>query len=252
MARGPRSLDRGRPPVRWGRTVGSLATMTSASSRTAATHVVWDWNGTLFDDQHLVVGALNAVLDEVGLERTDLATYQRLYTRPVQRFYERLFGRPIQPDEWQRIDDVYHHGYRSALHEATLAADAADALATVEESGGTQSLLSMWRHHELVGLVDELGIAGRFARVDGVRGEGGGHKAPFLEAHLERLIHLAGDDPDRVVMVGDALDDAAAAAHVGARCVLYDGGSHPRAELERAGVPVASSLTDAVEMLHTR
>jgi phosphoglycolate phosphatase-like HAD superfamily hydrolase len=210
-------------------------------------HVVWDWNGTLFDDQHLVLGALHAVLDDAGLPRIDLATYQRLYTRPVKLFYERLFDRPIPAEEWAHLDEVYHRGYREALHDAGLAADADAALDLVDGTDASQSLLSMWRHHELLPLVERLGIDDRFVRIDGVRGPGGGTKAPYLEAHLAELAHLAGDDPSRVVVIGDALDDAAAAAHVGTRCVLYDGGSHPRAELETAGVPVASTLVEALE-----
>jgi phosphoglycolate phosphatase-like HAD superfamily hydrolase len=211
-------------------------------------HIVWDWNGTLFDDQHLVLEGLGAVLDAAGLPRVDLATYQRLYTRPVQRFYERLFGRPIAPDEWERLDDVYHAGYRAALERAGLAADAELALGRVAATGRSQSLLSMWRHDELVPLVDRLGITGHFARIDGLRGPAGGLKAPHLEAHLRELVHLAGDDPSEVLVIGDALDDAAAAAAIGARCVLYDGGSHPREELAAAGAPVASSLTGALEL----
>jgi phosphoglycolate phosphatase-like HAD superfamily hydrolase len=207
-------------------------------------HVVWDWNGCLFDDQHLVIEGLNAVLDDAGLPRVDVAIYQRLYTRPVKVFYERLFGRPIDTGEWEHLDEVYHHGYRAALDRADLNADAHEALALVEEDDRTQSLLSMWRHAELVPLVTELGIHERFVRVDGLRGAGGGLKAPHLEAHLRAVRRGA----DEVLVVGDALDDAAAAAHVGARCVLYDGGSHPRAELQRAGVPVASSLTEALDV----
>lgn len=209
-------------------------------------HIVWDWNGTLFDDQHLVVEGLNAVMDDAGVPRVDLETYQRLYTRPVQRFYERLLGRPIGPEEWERFDASYHAGYREALDRAQLAADAHDALDQVHSAGGSQSLLSMWRHDELVPLVDGLGIADRFARIDGVRGRGGGIKAPFLQAHLDRLVEDRGARPATVLVVGDALDDAAAAAEVGADCVLYDGGSHPRAQLEAAGVPVAGTLTQAL------
>ena len=211
-------------------------------------HVVWDWNGTLLDDQHVVVEALNAVLDDAGLPEVDLATYQRLYTRPVRLLYERLFGREVAPDEWQRIDDVYHAGYRAAQARARLAPDAEQALDAVAADGWTQSLLSMYRHEELVPLVERLGIDDRFVRIDGLRGPGGGVKAPHLEAHLARVLHVAGDDPSRVLVVGDALDDAAAAAHVGVACILYDGGSHPRQELDRAGVPVADSLSHALEL----
>ncbi len=40
--------------------------------------------------------------------------------------------------------------------------------------------------------------------------------------------------------------DADAVVRVGVACVLYDGGSHPRHELESTGYPVADSLTEAV------
>ena len=209
-------------------------------------HVVWDWNGTLFDDQHLVIEGLNAVLDEVGVDRVDLETYQRLYTRPVQVFYERLLGRPVGPEEWGRIDAVFHAGYRAALDRARLTADAGDALDLVADTGGSQSLLSMFPHAQLVPLVEGLGIAPRFAVVDGLRGAGGGVKAPYLERHLDRVARAVPRSPQQVVVIGDALDDAAAAQQVGVDCVLYDGGSHPRSELERAGVPVADTLPAAV------
>jgi len=211
-------------------------------------HVVFDWNGTLLDDQALVVDALNAVLADRGLPPTDLATYQRLYTRPVQTFYERLFGRPIEPGEWEHLDDVYHDGYALALERARLAVDAEVALDRVAGVGCSQSLLSMYRHEQLVPLVQRLGVDGHFLRIDGLQGAGGGHKAPHLETHLARILPLTGAAPDEILVVGDAIDDAVAADHVGARCVLYDGGSHPRAELEATGLPVTDSLTEALEV----
>jgi phosphoglycolate phosphatase-like HAD superfamily hydrolase len=55
-------------------------------------------------------------------------------------------------------------------------------------------------------------------------------------------------DPGQVVVIGDAVDDAVAAAHVGARAVLYTGGSHSRISLQAAGVPVVDSLAEAVEV----
>ncbi|MFU8839162.1 MAG: HAD family hydrolase [Nitriliruptoraceae bacterium] len=211
-------------------------------------HIVWDWNGTLFDDQPMVIAGLNVALAAAGLPPTDQETYQRLYTRPVQVFYERLFGRPIEAGEWRVIDEAFHAGYREAIVDARLATDASDALQRAEEAGISQSLLSMYRHDDLLPLLDRFAIAGRFLRVDGLRGEGGGVKAPYLAAHLERVAAANGGTPAEVLVIGDAKDDAAAAAHVGAACVLYDGGSHPREELEDTGFPVASTLTEALEL----
>lgn len=208
--------------------------------------LVWDWNGTLLADQHVVLDALNALLDQRGMPRATMETYRSLYTRPVRVFYERLFGRPIGDDEWDEVDQHFHDSYHAAVAEAALAHDAHEALAHVADTHAAQSLLSMARHEHLVPLVHGAGIADHFVRIDGLRGPSGARKAGALVEHLAAVPLEV--DPSRVVLVGDAIDDADAAAAVGAACVLYDGGSHPREELERAGVPVASSLVEALDL----
>ncbi len=210
-------------------------------------HVVWDWNGTLLDDLPLVVESVNVLMAERGLDPITVADYTATYTRPVRVFYERLFGRAVDDDEWAHVDDVFHTAYDAAVEDhASLMAGARDALAAVADRGLTQSLLSMYRHARLVPLVERFGILHRFEVVQGVRGAGGGHKLPHLEAHLERMIHVHGGDPTGVVVIGDAIDDAVAAEHVGAACVLLASGSHPVEELEQAGVPVVTTLPGAL------
>jgi phosphoglycolate phosphatase-like HAD superfamily hydrolase len=103
----------------------------------------------------------------------------------------------------------------------------------------------MFPHPDLIPLVERLGIAAFFDRIDGLSGGSPGDlKAGYLERHLRNLI--AGEDPRSVVVIGDTPDDAIAALHVGARPILYDGGSHHRQDLEATGAPVASSLREAV------
>ncbi|HEV8426005.1 MAG TPA: HAD family hydrolase [Actinomycetes bacterium] len=205
-------------------------------------HLVWDWNGTLFDDQVAVVAAVNDALSLLGVPPIDADRYRSHFTRPVQRFYEQVVGRAVSADEWQALDEAYHDGYQARLERLALASDARAALAAAEAAGLPQSLLSMWRHQDLVALVERLGIDHFFVRVDGLRRPGGGGKAEHLVAHLAAL-ELA---PQTVVLVGDSLDDLAAARAVGARCVLYDGGSHHRHALEATGVPVVDTLTAAL------
>lgn len=209
-------------------------------------HVVWDWNGCLFDDNHVVVEAVNAVLHAWQRPGITAADYRRHYTRPVRTFYQRLLGRPIDDSEWSRLDELYHDAYRAGLDRAGLAADADRALAHAAGSGTSQSLLSMWRHDELVELVRRFGLDGRFVRVDGLRGPPGGRKAAALRRHLDALPRDV--DPADVVVIGDALDDADAARQVGTGCVLYQGGTHRRSELASAGVPVAGTLVDALRL----
>ena len=216
-------------------------------------HIIWDWNGTLFDDLDIVVAAANDSLAVLGAAPIDADGYRDHYTRPVHLFYDGILGRPITDDEMAMANDEFFAGYRARIHTGQLAADAGRALDRVADSGGTQSVLSMASHHELVALVDGFGIGSYMSAVEGSIGPTGGTKLRLLERHLEMLSTGIGIRRDTVVVVGDSLDDANAATRAGVDAVLYDGGSHHRAMLDGAGVPVAGvpvagSLVEAVDL----
>jgi phosphoglycolate phosphatase-like HAD superfamily hydrolase len=213
-------------------------------------HVIWDWNGTLYDDADVVVAAVNDVLANHGRPPIDADYYRTHYQRPVRSFYERLLGTPLTDDDWQAVDDVFHIGYGGRLADVVLSGGAEAALRRVADLGCTQSVLSMWRHDDLLRVVAELGVDGYFVHVDGLEGPPGGNKSDKLPDHLHVLAETVGVEPDSIVMIGDALDDAAAAEATGIRCVLYDSGSsHHRDALEAVGVPVADSLLHAVDIV---
>lgn len=209
-------------------------------------HVVWDWNGTLFNDLEIVVDAVSRGIATMGASPIDMDTYRTHYTRPVKVFYDRILGRPVSETEWHELDRAFHAGYRALLDRARLTDDASEALDTVRQGGHTQSLLSMFPHQELIPLTQRLDVARYFDRIDGLTGPPGAPKAAYLESHLRLL--TVGEDPSTIAVIGDTPDDAVAAAHVGAACVLYDGGSHHRADLAVMGVPVVGTLLEAVEV----
>jgi phosphoglycolate phosphatase-like HAD superfamily hydrolase len=206
-------------------------------------HIVWDWNGTLFHDIDAIIGATNAAFAELGLEPLTLEKYRELYCVPVPKFYERLIGRLPSEAEWEVMDDIFHRYYAEHRVSCGLTAGAAELLAAWRSAGRSQSILSMYVHEELVPLVRGFGIEPHFIRVDGRTGPSGGSKAEHMVRHLASLKSVA---PDRTVVIGDAADDAVAAQYVGARAVLYTGGSHSRASLEAVGVPVVDTLEEAV------
>ncbi|MER6281418.1 HAD hydrolase-like protein [Streptomyces sp900105245] len=210
----------------------------------ASAHIVWDWNGTLFHDNDAIIGATNAAFAELGLAPITLEQYRSLYCVPVPKFYERLLGRLPTDAEWELMDGVFHRCYAEHRVRCGLTAGAAELLAGWRSAGRSQSLLSMYGHAELVPLVRGFGIEAHFLRVDGRTGPSGGSKAEHMVRHLQALTGVA--DPARTVVIGDAADDAVAAKHVGARAVLYTGGSHSRASLEAVGVPVVDTLEEAV------
>lgn len=211
----------------------------------AVRHIIWDWNGTLLDDLPVVVGAVDHTVRRLGGDPVTHDDYRDHYTRPVRLLYERLTGHTLTDAEWRMIDREFHRVYHDRVHEVELAEHAVAALDSVLSVGQTQSLLSMYAHPELVDVVDRFDIGHYFIHVQGLVGLPGGRKAEHLERHLADL-RTRGVEAGTTVMIGDTPDDAHAAADHGIPCVLYDGGSHHRRDLEQVGVPVVDSLPAAV------
>lgn len=209
-----------------------------------SSHLVWDWNGTLLDDLRIVVEAVNRAIAVFDLPPVTADDYRDHYTRPVRHFYDRLFGRVVADEEWLRLNTEFHDAYFELAHQVDLAPGARQAMDVLEDSGWSQSLLSMSPQDWLDGIVTRLGIHDRFEIVDGLSGPTGGLKARHLEEHLEVL----GLDGTAVVVVGDTPDDVAAARHVGARAILFHGGSHHIGVLEAEGVPIAETIEEAARL----
>ncbi|MGR3938683.1 HAD family hydrolase [Streptomyces sp. BRA346] len=207
------------------------------------THIVWDWNGTLFHDIDVVIQATNASFGEIGLPPITLERYRELYCVPVPLFYERLMGRLPTDEEWEVMDEAFHRHYWALAESAGLALGARELLTEWQSAGLTQSLCSLAPHENLMPLVRTHGIERHFVRVDGRTGQSTTGKAEQMVRHLAALERVP---PQRIVVIGDAVDDAVAAQHVGARAVLYTGGSHSRTSLLSAGVPVVDTLEEAV------
>jgi phosphoglycolate phosphatase-like HAD superfamily hydrolase len=210
----------------------------------AHSHLVWDWNGTLLDDLPIVIDAVNRSIGAFGVNAITADDYRDHYTRPVRHFYDRIFARPITDEEWLRLNAGFHEAYFEAATHVELAPGAREAMHRLSEAGWTQSLLSMSPHDWLEGIVERLAITETFEMVDGLSGPTGGAKAIHLEEHLD-MLEVPGES---VVVVGDTPDDVAAARHVGARAILFHGGSHHMEVLVSQGVPIAETIEEAVEL----
>ncbi len=210
-------------------------------------HIIWDWNGTLLDDFAVILDAVNVSLAEVGESEITADDYRRHFTRPIRDFYVGLLGREVDDSFMDRVNDRFFSAYIEGFPAARLTSDAAAALADVDERGSTQSVASMAPHDVLVSTITRFRVADWMLAVDGHRGVVGETKAEHLREHVTRLLELHdGLSRDGMIVIGDTLDDAAAAVDAGVGCVLYDGGSHLRADLEAVGVPVAATLVEAV------
>ncbi len=210
------------------------------------THIVWDWNGTLLNDNHANLAAVNAVCEMFGRDPVELDHWRSFFRRPLLPCYEELLGRALEEEDWERVEELYHSSYLRHLPSCELTPGVPDVLHEWARGGGTQSLLSMASHDHLVPLVTERGLTSHFTRVDGRRFQTEhDSKAEHLLRHLEHQ----DVDPSRVVLIGDIDDDARAAHGAGAHSILVTSGLMSPERLRATGSLVVDSPEEAVAVL---
>ncbi|KOX23880.1 HAD family hydrolase [Nocardiopsis sp. NRRL B-16309] len=214
--------------------------------RNDITHIVWDWNGTLLDDNHANLAAVNAVCAAFGRPPVELEYWRSVFRRPLVPCYEELLGRAFADGEWERAEELYDSHYLEHLPSCSLSEGVPDVLHTWRDGGGSQSLLSMASHDHLVPLVAERGLTGHFERVDGRRFE---TEQDSKAEHLVRHLDQQGVDPAKVVLIGDIDDDARAAREAGANAILVTSGLMAPERLAATGALVVDTPVAAVSAL---
>ncbi len=215
-------------------------------SQTPVAHVVWDWNGTLFDDFGLTAEIARRTLETMGVPDVTGEDIRDSFRRPFSDFYAQLFGRPITHAELDYIRECYEVEYDAEVFGLGLQPDAEPAMDLVAAHPATQSLLSMAHDEQLQALVDHHRIRSRFVRVEGSpTSDNDGNKADRLVRHLAAI----SVEPGRTVIIGDTVDDHEAALSAGATSVLVTTGSTSRASLERTGAPVVDTLLAAATLV---
>jgi phosphoglycolate phosphatase len=206
-----------------------------------ATHVVWDWNGTLLDDLHCCVEVANTLLGEFGLPLLDgVAAYQSKFRFPIIAYYDELGFDISAAGNFDAAARRYLELYATAATSCGLHTGARDVLEQLRAAGIHQVVISA---SEQANLHAQLAPFGLEELLDGAHGIEDIYAAS-KEALARRWIAEAGVDASDVVFVGDSEHDFEIAAALGAGCVLFSGGHHARAHLDTLGVPVVDRLAE--------
>lgn len=191
--------------------------------------ILWDWNGTLFDDTDAAIGALNDQLVCRGLKPITREYYRAHFAFPVRSFYAQV-GMDLEHEDWNALAQGYHDAYHA--RPAQPNAEAVAALSLAREAGCRQAIVSALRQDYLDATVARFGLTDFFAALIGADNLDGGSKLARAQAFLlqDRAAHGA---RERYVLIGDALHDAEVAEALGIGCVLFSGGSHAGERLAR-------------------
>ena len=174
-------------------------------------HVIWDWNGTLFDDAHLCVDVMNRLLAARGLPLLTPERYQELFGFPVVDYNRRL-GFDFAREPFEQVGSEFMAGYERRRLEGALRPEAPAVLAAFRRAGAGQSVLSAYRSDTLAELVAHFGIRGFFEAVIG----GDDHYARGKTEQGLAGMRRSGVAPGEVLLIGDTVHDFEVARAMGA------------------------------------
>lgn len=207
------------------------------------THIIWDFNGTLFADIDAGIVSVNTMLAERGIKTIQsVEEYREIFRFPVIDYYRDL-GFDFDAEPFDVLAPIWIDLYNKNSANAPLQEGALETLQAFQALGIPQLLLSATEINMLRGQLDTLGITEYFDEIMGLDNIHAHSKKAIALDWLERMPSA------RPLFIGDSLHDAEVASALAADCVLVANGHQSRQRLEESGYPVFSSLPNMLENL---
>ena len=204
-------------------------------------HIIWDWNGTLFDDTWLCVSVINGLLARRNLPTLTIETYRAIFTFPVRDYYQTI-GLDFGQDSFEDLSIEFMAQYEARRNECTLYPHARSALTHIKQAGPGQSILSAYPHHDLVNVVRRFELENFFERLVGLGDIYATSKVELGQNWMRELGHAQSE----VLLIGDTVHDFEVAQAIGADCILVAGGHNSKERLHQCAVRVVDSLQEIV------
>jgi phosphoglycolate phosphatase len=207
--------------------------------------VVFDFDGTLVDSQHMIIAAMARAFTGLRLPPPADERVRRAIGLPLEQVIERLA--PDEPMERRaRLVELYKQAFfdlrQQPDHFEPMFPGALAALDALTSAGLQLGIATGKGRRGLMFMVEKLGLADRFAVLQSADdAPGKPHPGMLLNA-----MAATGIDPSSTVMIGDTSFDMAMAVNAGVRGIGVAWGYHPADELARAGATTIVGRFDEV------
>jgi phosphoglycolate phosphatase len=199
--------------------------------------IIWDWNGTLWNDTWLCVEINNHMLARRGLPPVTPEIYRARLCFPVTAYYRQL-GFNYDTDPYARLAEEFIGEYHRRRFECTLHPEARELIRLFRTLEIPQSVLSAYEQKALRQAADHFQLTGFFDEIIGLNDI---YAAGKVE-NGKQYIATSCVNPADILFVGDTVHDFEVAEAMGVQCALVANGHNSRKRLEACGVPVFDSL----------
>lgn len=201
--------------------------------------IIWDWNGTLFNDIDICINSINQLLSNRNLPVLTKEYYLEVFDFPVQDYYERI-GFDFVKEPFEIPAHQFIEIYFNTITKAQLHKTAYTTLSTFAQKGYRQLMLSAAEQLKLNELFIKFNINFFFESVQGLSH----HYATSKIALGISMLNNLGIPPESACLIGDTTHDYEVAKAIGCKSILVANGHQSRKRLDKTGTSVVNNLNE--------
>lgn len=206
-------------------------------------HIIWDWNGTLFDDAWLCLEIINGLLSARGLPTITADQYEQTFGFPVIDYYHRIgFNFDIEP--FEQVSTAFISEYERRRVECSLRPGALTTIDGFRRHSISQSIISASKQAYLEKAVHQFDIRDRFHSISGLDNH---HALGKLEIALNWMIKTV-INPRDILLIGDTIHDYDVAQGIDAACILIYSGHQDKDRLADSGARIIQDFSELSEI----
>ena len=209
-------------------------------------HIIWDWNGTLFNDVELCANIMNLLLTQESLPNISIQKYKEIFTFPVIDYY-RIAGHTFERKSFEVLGKQFMDEYEIRKKKCGLFSGVKELLSELQLKNINQHLLSAYEQNSLNRIVKYFAINYYFQNIVGLDNIYAGGKS-HLARNLALTIRSNGTSGN-ILLIGDTIHDYEVAKEIDADCILLSHGHQDKERLLKLGIPVANDFSELSNIL---
>ena len=206
-------------------------------------HIIWDWNGTLLNDDWLCIKVLNSLLTARNMKTVTTNEYKAQFDFPVIEYYKKL-GFDFQREDFSDVAKQYIQAYEQRKKTCGLQPNALKALNFFKDKNLTQSVLSAYQQDKLDDFINFFKIRHFFTAVVGLKHDYADSKVQLGKEFINSQ-HL---EPENILFIGDTTHDFEVANAMKVDALLIADGHQPKEKLQKCPCQVLNNLHDLLNL----
>ena len=207
-------------------------------------HIIWDWNGTLFNDVNWCIEVINIMLSKRGLKTIrGVKEYHNVFCFPIIQYYQNV-GFSFNDESFEDLAKEYISLYHSdKSRNCGLYPHAEMILTSIYKSGISQAILSASEMGNLLSQMSGFDIADYFDEILGLSNI-------YAKSKIEiGLDYISRKNINNAVLIGDTKHDYEVSKALSVDCILIPNGHQSKETLLSCNVPVLDDITCIVDYI---